>query len=52
MADPEFLAEAKQRGLEVNPVSGAAIDKLVGELYETPADVIAEVRAVISEGAR
>jgi tripartite-type tricarboxylate transporter receptor subunit TctC len=52
MADPEFLTEAKQRGLEVNPVGGAAIDKLVGELYETPADVIAEVRAVISEGAR
>jgi hypothetical protein len=52
MADPEFLAEAKQRGLEVNPVSGAAIDKLVGELYETPPDIIAEVRAAISEGAR
>ena len=49
---PEFLAEAKQRGLEVNPVSGAAIDRLLGELYETPPDVFAEVRAVISEGAR
>jgi hypothetical protein len=49
---PEFLAEARQRGLEVNPVSGAAIDKLVGELYETPPDIIAAVRAAISEGAR
>ena len=26
-------------------MSGAAIDKLVGELYETPPDIIAEVRA-------
>lgn len=52
MADPEFLAEATQRGLEVNPVSDAAIDKLVGELYETAPDIIAEVRAAISEGAR
>jgi tripartite-type tricarboxylate transporter receptor subunit TctC len=52
MADPEFLAEAKQRGLEVNPVAGAEIDKLVGGLYETPADVIAEARAAIGEGAR
>jgi tripartite-type tricarboxylate transporter receptor subunit TctC len=52
MADPEFLAEAKQRGLEVNPVSGAAIDKLVGELYQTAPEIVAEVRAAISEGAR
>ena len=52
MADAEFLADAEKAQLEVNPVSGAAIDKLVGELYETPPDVIAEVRAVISEGAR
>jgi tripartite-type tricarboxylate transporter receptor subunit TctC len=52
MADAEFLAEAKQRGLEVNPVSGAEIDKLVSELYSTPADIVAELRAIISEGAR
>jgi tripartite-type tricarboxylate transporter receptor subunit TctC len=52
LTDPEFLAEAKQRGLEVNPVTGAEIDRLVGELYQTPPDVIAETRAIISEGAR
>jgi tripartite-type tricarboxylate transporter receptor subunit TctC len=52
MADAEFLAEAKGRGLEVNPVSGADIDKLVNELYRTPPDIVAEVRKMISEGAR
>jgi tripartite-type tricarboxylate transporter receptor subunit TctC len=52
LADAEFLAEAKQRGLEVNPVGGAEIDKLVTELYQTPADVIAETRAIIGEGRR
>ena len=52
MADPEFLAEARQRGLEVNPVSGAEIDRLVDELYRTAPDIVAEVRAIISEGAR
>jgi tripartite-type tricarboxylate transporter receptor subunit TctC len=52
MADAEFLAEARQRGLEVNPVSGAEIDKLVSELYQTPADIVAELRAIIGEGAR
>jgi tripartite-type tricarboxylate transporter receptor subunit TctC len=52
MKDPEFLAEAKARGQEVDPVSGAEIDRLVGELYRTPADVIAEARAAIEAGAR
>jgi len=52
MAAPEFLAEAKQRGLEVNPVDGATIDKLVSEVYQTPAAVIAETRAIIGEGAK
>jgi tripartite-type tricarboxylate transporter receptor subunit TctC len=52
MKDPEFLAEAKARGQDVDPVSGADIDKLVGDLYRTPADIIAEARAAITEGAR
>ena len=52
MADPEFLAEAKHRGLEVNPVSGSEIDRLVDELYSTPPDIVAETRRMISDGAR
>ena len=52
MRDPEFLAEAKQRGLEVNPVSGPEIDKLLDELYASPADTVAETRAIIAPGAR
>ena len=48
MKDPEFLAEAKLRGQEVNPVSGAALDQLLAELYATPKDVIAETKAAIS----
>jgi len=52
MADPDFQAEARQRGLEVNPVTGADIDKLIDELYQTPADVVAEVRAIIAQGAK
>ena len=48
MKDPEFLAEAKARGQEVNPVSGAAIDKLLAELYATPKDVTEETKRSIS----
>jgi tripartite-type tricarboxylate transporter receptor subunit TctC len=44
MKDPEFLAEAEKRGLEINPVSGHDIEKLLAELYQTPKDVVAEAR--------
>jgi len=40
MKDPDFLAEAQKTELEVHPVTGAEIDKLLGELYATPKDVI------------
>jgi tripartite-type tricarboxylate transporter receptor subunit TctC len=52
MADPAFLDEAKQRGIEVNPVSGEEIDALIGDLYRSPADVVAEVRGSIAPGAK
>jgi tripartite-type tricarboxylate transporter receptor subunit TctC len=47
MADPDYLAEATARGLEVNPVGGADLDKLLDQLYATPPEVIAEVRAIM-----
>jgi tripartite-type tricarboxylate transporter receptor subunit TctC len=52
MKDPEYLAEAAQRRLDVNPMSGAAIDKLIAELYATPPEVIAITKTAISEGAK
>jgi len=52
MKDADYLAEAKLRLLEVNPMTGAEIDKLIGELYQTPPDVIAMTKSVIAEGAR
>jgi tripartite-type tricarboxylate transporter receptor subunit TctC len=48
MKDPEFLAEAKTRKMEVNPVSGVEVEKLVNELYQTPKDVVAEARTAIA----
>jgi tripartite-type tricarboxylate transporter receptor subunit TctC len=52
LKDPAFLQEAKGVKLDVNPVSGAEIDKLIGELYRTPPDVIAEAKAAIAKGAQ
>ena len=40
MADPEFLADATKARLEILPVSGGEVQKLVAELYATPAPVV------------
>jgi tripartite-type tricarboxylate transporter receptor subunit TctC len=48
LKDPAFLDEANKLKLEVNPVSGADVDKLLGELYRTPKDIIEEARKAIA----
>ena len=40
MKDPEFLAEAEKINVDVNPLRGAEIEKVVNELYDTPKDVV------------
>ena len=40
MRDPEFLADAEKSQLEINPVSGDEIEKLVKEVYATPPEVV------------
>ena len=44
MADKDFLAEAEKTELEINPVSGADVEKLVQEVYATPADIVAKAK--------
>lgn len=44
MKDPEFLADADQRKIEINPVSGAAINSLMIELYKYPPEILAQAR--------
>ncbi len=40
MHDKEFLAEAAAAKLEITPVSGEEIQKLVADVYQTPADIV------------
>jgi tripartite-type tricarboxylate transporter receptor subunit TctC len=48
MKDKDFLAEADTAQLEINPVTGPAIEKLVKEIYQTPADIAAKAAAVLN----
>jgi hypothetical protein len=36
MADKEFLADADKAQLEITPIAGEAVQKLVAEVYQTP----------------
>jgi tripartite-type tricarboxylate transporter receptor subunit TctC len=47
LKDPAFLAEADKLKLEVNPVSGEDVTRLVAELYATPKDIVEEARVSI-----
>jgi tripartite-type tricarboxylate transporter receptor subunit TctC len=42
MKDPDFLAEAAKMKADVNPVSAAAIENLLADVYKTPKDVVAK----------
>jgi len=45
MKDKDFLAEAAKTDLEINPVSGEDVEKLVKEIYATPAAIVAKAKA-------
>jgi len=40
MKDKDFLADAEKAKLEITPVSGDALQKLVSEIYQTPPAVV------------
>jgi tripartite-type tricarboxylate transporter receptor subunit TctC len=48
LQDKEFLAEADTAQLEIKPVTGPDIEKLVREVYQTPADIAAKAAAVLN----
>jgi tripartite-type tricarboxylate transporter receptor subunit TctC len=45
MQDKDFLADADKSELEINPVSGEEVEKLVKEVYATPAAIIERAKA-------
>jgi hypothetical protein len=47
MKDPEFLAEAEKAKLEVTPVSGEAVQKIVEEAYKTDPAIAKKTEALL-----
>src|SRR5262249_6240597 len=47
VADPEFVAEAARRGLEVEPLAPEALLQIVADDLSMPADVVEGLRAIM-----
>ena len=47
-ADPAFVSEMKSLNLELQPMTGAVTEKLVGSIFETPEDVVKKVRSILA----
>jgi tripartite-type tricarboxylate transporter receptor subunit TctC len=50
MKDQNFLAEAKKSNLEINPIYGDDLQKLVVGVVSTPPDIVRLAKAATSEG--
>jgi tripartite-type tricarboxylate transporter receptor subunit TctC len=44
--DPAFVAEARKMNLELSPIDGEAVRKVVAQMQATPAEVIAAFKAI------
>lgn len=50
--DPKFLAEAKKRRLEITPMRGEDVQKLVDDVYALPKTILARSRDAATSSAR
>ena len=50
MKDPEFLAEAERARIDINPISGAEVQKIVENVVGASPDVAALARAAVIPG--
>jgi tripartite-type tricarboxylate transporter receptor subunit TctC len=45
--DPELIAQAEKRRLDLDPETGESLDKLAKEVMSTPPDIIEKVKKLI-----
>jgi tripartite-type tricarboxylate transporter receptor subunit TctC len=52
MADPEFLADAAKRKLDLEPTPGTEIQAVVDDIYKTPPAVVERIRPFLAEAGQ
>ena len=48
LKDPEFVAEAKKSGLEIDPLTGEEAEKIVAELFNLSPATVSKLAAVLA----
>ncbi len=48
LADPEFLAETKKINLDVNPLNGEEVKKIVDDLFKLPPPMVKRLAAILA----
>jgi tripartite-type tricarboxylate transporter receptor subunit TctC len=48
MSDPQFIAAAKQSNIDINPMGGEELQKIVGRIVAPPANILAMVKDAIA----
>ena len=48
LSDPDFIAEAKKATLDINPLDGAEVRKIVDELFKLPQATRSKLAAILS----
>ena len=49
MKDPEFIADARKAKLDLSPLSGEELEKIVVNFYHTEPDVVARLKDILSK---
>ena len=49
MKDPAFLAETSRLGLEVDPLSGEEVEKLIKKIFDYPPDILERATKIVME---
>jgi tripartite-type tricarboxylate transporter receptor subunit TctC len=48
LTDPEFVAETKKINIDINPVTGDEVKKIVDELFKLPPPLVAKLAAMLA----
>jgi tripartite-type tricarboxylate transporter receptor subunit TctC len=48
LRDPEFLAEAAKAKLEVNPLTGEEVERIVNEMFNIPSSVVSRLSLILA----
>jgi tripartite-type tricarboxylate transporter receptor subunit TctC len=48
MKDPAFLADADKAKMEVDPVTGEEMQRMIADIYDTPKELVDKVAAALA----